>query len=204
MLRFLEVLFLGFLCGLIPGPVVTAIFTESIRKGWRSARRIVFFAGCGELLMSVICVSAFSFLDPKSLTFSALSVFGSLILISLSLDLWKVEEISESEPLFSSQRVFMLSVVNGMAWVFWITVCTPQAIDLGKFIPGGQWLFIFFFELGWAISTLSLCYIFALFRPYFQSNKSLRVLYRIIAILFLGFAAKLALGSASTLLHWKP
>jgi threonine/homoserine/homoserine lactone efflux protein len=115
-----------------------------------------------------------------------------------------VEEISEHEPLFSNQRIFVLSLMNGMAWIFWITVCTPQAMQLGLLVPGGRWLFIFLFELGWLISTLSLCYFFGFFRPYFQSNKSLHLLYRTIALVFLLFALKLAIGSAQALLHFNP
>ncbi len=200
MLRFLEVLFLGFLCGLIPGPVVTAIFTETIRKGWKSARRIVFWAATGELIMSVACVAAGGLLHPESVVFSVLSMFGALILLNLAWDLWKVEEIAEEEPLFSNRRVFFLSLLNGMAWIFWITVCTPQAVSFGQEVRGGQWLFILLFELGWVASTLSLCYLFGFFRPYFQSNKKLHLLYRTIALLFAAFALKLAIGSASALL----
>jgi threonine/homoserine/homoserine lactone efflux protein len=200
-LRLLEVLFLGFLCGLIPGPVVTAVFTETIRKGWKSARRIVLWAAAGELVMSVVCVAVLSLLDPKSVIFSALSMFGALILLSLAWDLWKVEEISEHEPLFSNQRIFMLALLNGMAWIFWITVCTPQAVELGQRFAGGQWVFILLFEAGWLTSTLTLCYFFGFFRPYFQSNKSLHLLYRTIALLFVLFALKLAFTSATALLQ---
>lgn len=45
-----------------------------------------------------------------------------------------------------------------------------------------------------------LCYFFGLFRPYFQNNKKLHLLYRTVAVLFVLFAIKLALGSARTLL----
>lgn len=199
--RLVEVFFLGILCGLLPGPVVTAIFTQTIRKGWKSARRIVVWAGIGELLMSIVCVSALSFVDPQSVIFDALSMFGALILVSIAWDLWKVEEINEEEPLFSNQRILFVSLFNGMAWMFWITVCTPQAIDLGTKVQGGQWLFILLFELGWLASTLTLCYLFEYFRPYFQSNKRLHILYRAVALLFLGFAVKLAIASARSLLH---
>ena len=65
----------------------------------------------------------------------------------------------------------------------------------------GRWLFIALFEAGWTISTISLCYLFGLFRPYFQSNRSLHVLYRTISLLFVFFAVKLAVGSAKVLLH---
>lgn len=200
-LHLLQVLILGFLCGLIPGPVVTAVFTETIRKGWKSARRIVLWAAAGELLMSIVCVAVLSLLDPNSVIFSCLSMFGALILLSMAWDLWKVEEISEHEPLFSNQRVFVLSLMNGMAWIFWITVCTPQAVALGQEFTGGQWVFILLFEIGWLISTLTLCYLFGFFRPYFQSNKSLHLLYRTISILFVFFALKLAFASATALLQ---
>lgn len=200
-LRLAEVFFLGFLCGLIPGPVVTAVFTETIRKGWKSARRIVFMAGVGELVMSVVCVAALSVLNSESVLFPALSIFGSLILFSLSWDLWKTQEISEHEPLFSNRRVFMVSLLNGMAWIFWITVCTPQAMALDQLVPGGKWLFIVLFEIGWFCSTLSLSYLFNSFRPYFQSNKNLHLLYRTVAILFIFFAIKLAIVSIKALIQ---
>lgn len=200
-LRLIEVLFLGFLCGLIPGPVVTAVFTETIRKGPKGAHRIILWAATGEMVMSVTCVALLSLIDPTSVVFSALSVFGALVLCSFAWDLWRVEEISEHEPLFSNQRILVLSLMNGMAWIFWITVCTPQAVALGTLFSGGQWIFILLFELGWLASTFSLCYLFGLFRPYFQSNKTLHLLYRTIAILFLIFALKLAIGSGKALLQ---
>lgn len=196
----LEVLFLGFLCGLIPGPVVTAIFTDMIRKGWPSSRRIVMWAAAGELVMSLICVAALSAVPPQSLIFSALSIFGSLMLTNLAWDLWKVEEIPEEEPLFSNRRIFTIALLNGMAWIFWITVCTPQAMALDQRIQGGRWLFILLFELGWVTSTISLCALFGFFRRFFQNNRELRLLYRTVALLFLGFAFKLALEGIHAIL----
>ena len=200
-LRFFEVLFLGFLCGLIPGPVVTAVFTETIRKGWLSARRIVVMAAVGELVMSIVCVAALSLLSPDSVAFSVLSLFGALVLLNLAWDLWKVEEIHEEEPLFSNKRIFFIALFNGMAWVFWITVCTPQAVALGQQVTGGQWLFILFFEAGWLLSTFLLCYFFGFFRQFFQSNRKLHLLYRAVALLFVVFALKLAIGSGRALLE---
>lgn len=199
--RFFEILIFGFICGLLPGPVVTALFTDTIRRGWKSARRIVLWAAAGELVMSVVCVSLLSQLSPASVVFPILSLFGALLLLSLSWDLWKVEEIPEEEPLFSNQRIFLLALLNGMAWVFWITVCAPQAIALREEIAGGAWIFIALFEAGWLISTFLLCYLFGFFRPYFQSNRKLHLLYRLIAVLFVVFALKLAIGSARALLQ---
>lgn len=196
-----EVLFLGFLCGLIPGPVVTAIFTEAIRRGPASARRIVLLSAAGELVMSVICVTALSFLSPTSPAFSVLGLFGSLLLMGIGWDLWRLEEIAEEEPLFSSRRIILISLLNGMAWIFWITVCAPQAMALELRLSGGKWLFILLFELGWLAAAFGLAYLFGFFRPFFQGNKNLRILYRTIAILFVLFAVKLATGSIQALLN---
>ncbi|RZA06113.1 MAG: hypothetical protein EOP11_11155 [Proteobacteria bacterium] len=201
-LRIFEILVFGFLCGLIPGPVLTAVFTDTIRRGWKSSRRIVFWACLGELVMSVICVASLSWLPTTSVVFPVLSLFGALLLATLAWDLWKVEEIHEEEPLFSNQRIFLLALMNGMAWVFWITVCAPQAVALEQLIPLGRWLFIVLFGLGWLISTMALCYLFGLFRPYFQSNRKLHLLYRAVSALLILFAVKLAFESARALLNF--
>jgi threonine/homoserine/homoserine lactone efflux protein len=200
-LRFLEVFGLGFFCAYIPGPVLTSLFTETIRGGWEKAKRILIWAAAGELIMSVVSVSVFSLLHPQHLLFSALGIFGSLLLFSISLDLWRLREIQEHEPLFSRRRVFFITLFNGMAWVFWITVCTPQAIQLKELVIGGAWLFIFFFELGWVAASISLYFLFTAFRPYFQSNRMIHLLYRSLSFVFIFFGAKLAYTSVLSLMH---
>jgi threonine/homoserine/homoserine lactone efflux protein len=138
--RLLEVVSLGFLCGLIPGPVVSAVFAETLRNGWRASRRIVAWAAAGELVMSVACVALFSAFTPPPLAFSVLSGLGALILLHLAWDLWRVDSLPMVGPnsgpanpvLFTNRRVFTVAILNGMAWVFWLTVCVPQAVELGK------------------------------------------------------------------------
>ena len=195
-LRIFEVLSLGFLCGLIPGPVVSAVFAETLRNGWRAARRIVAWAAAGELVMSVACVAFVSAVDPHSAVFSALSIVGALILLRLAWDLWRVESIKESDTLFTNRRVFTVAILNGMAWIFWLTVCVPQAVALGKLVRGGQWLFIALFEAGWVASTLSLCLAFAFLRRWIQKKEQLHLLYRGVALRFVVFAVRLAWAAA--------
>jgi threonine/homoserine/homoserine lactone efflux protein len=199
--RFLEVVLLGFLCGLIPGPVVSALFTETIRKGKRSARRVLFRAAVAEVILSVICVSALTYLHPQDRVMGALGIFGAMILLHVAVDLWRVREIEESEPLRSGLRAFTLVLLNGTAWVFWFTVCAPQALSFGSGIRGGQWLYVLFFELGWALSAFVLCDLFALFRPFFQTRNPLHLVYRTVAFFFVLFAGRLALMSGSALLQ---
>jgi len=195
-----EIFILGFFAGLIPGPVVTALFTETIRSGLEKSRRIIWMASLGELVMSITSVFVFSFLAPTSIVFSALSIFGALLLFSIAADLWKTSEIHEEEPLFSNKRIFFIALFNGMAWIFWITVCTPQAMALSTLVPFGRWLFILLFEAGWICSTLALGFLFAYFRPYFQSNQKLNLLFRAVAIFFIFFSLKLIYGSVKQFL----
>ena len=152
--------------------------------------------------MSVACVALMSsLLDAQSIVFAVLSAFGTLVLLNLAWGLWKLRKIQSEESLFTNRRVFTLSILNGMAWIFWITVCVPRAMALGELVTGGRWLFILLFELGWIASTLGLCTLFGFFRPYFQDQEKLRLLYRVISLLFVLLAIKLAIGSGKALLH---
>ena len=196
-----EVIFLGFICGLIPGPVVTAVFAETLRSGWLAARRIVAWAALGESLMSLVCVAFLSVLDPRSPVFAVLSLFGTILLLFLAWNLGRVKESEESSTLFTNRRVFVLSILNGMAWLFWLTVCVPRAMAFDGEVRGGRWLFILLFELGWISSTLTLCCVFGLFRPYFRDHRRLHRAYQVVAVLFVLFALKLAMASAQVLLH---
>lgn len=108
-------------------------------------------------------------------------------------------EIEEKDPLFSRRRIFFISLFNGMAWIFWITVCTPQAINLDEAIPYGRWIFILLFEIGWLSSTILLAKCTDEFRAYFQANKKLHLLYRSVALFFLFFGVKLVIESAKRL-----
>lgn len=196
-LRLFEVVFLGFACGLIPGPVVSAVFAETLRNGWKAARRIVAWAAAGELVMSVACVALFTAVVPPPWVFSVLSLLGALVLLRLAFDLWKVESIREDATLFTNRRVFTIAILNGMAWIFWITVCVPQAAALGELVRGGQWLFILLFELGWILATLSLCLVFAYLRRWLRNKEQLHLFYRGVALLFVVFALRLAWGAVS-------
>ena len=185
---------------LVPGPVVTTLFTETIRGGWEKAKRIVFWAAIGEIVISVSCVFLLSFLPTNHVIFSALSIFGALLLFSIAYDLWRVQEIQEKELLFSNQRIFFLTTFNGMAWAFWVTVCSPQAIQMNSEISFGKWVFIILFELGWFISTIALVALFSRFRIFFQSNKKISLLFRTISIFFIFFGLRLGWNSLKNLL----
>jgi threonine/homoserine/homoserine lactone efflux protein len=87
-----------------------------------------------------------------------------------------------------------------MAWIFWITVCTPQAMGLESVLHYGRWVFILLFEIGWLSSTLLLANFTERFRAYFQANKKLHLLSRTVAVFFLFFGVKLIVESAMRLL----
>jgi threonine/homoserine/homoserine lactone efflux protein len=202
-LPLLKVIFLGFTCGLIPGPVVTAVFAETLRGGWRGARRIVLWAAAGECAMSVICVAALSAVPAASPIFSYLSLGGAAVLLWISINLWRIRAVDTSGDgtLFTDAQVFTFAVLNGMAWMFWITVCVPQAVALDSILPGGRWLFIAFFELGWLVATLSLCRLFGFFRAFFRDERKVHLLYRAIAVAFVLFALDRAWESGNALIH---
>lgn len=184
---------LGMICALLPGPVIAALFSESTRSGWTGARRIVLAAGLGEIIMAIISVGILAWGTKNTGEailpwLGGMSCLGALVLFWIALGLWKnLGELAQ----ISDSQIFLVTFLNGMAWVFWFTVCAPQALALGREIPWGEAWFILGFDLGWLLATLGICWLFVKAQVLFSTALKRRRLYQFLALLFCGFAFRL-------------
>lgn len=186
---------LGIIGGATPGPMLTSAFTESLRKGFASSLRVIFKAMIAEIIVAFFILSLFlSFHIPQAF-FSAISFIGVIVLIWFAIQIWKIKKIDGIGEIFSFKKIFLLTVSSGPFWIFWITICVPQAFSLRQKVAGGQFLFLFLFELGWLIATATLTFIFSRFRPLLTKEAFVSVIFKILALILLFFAAKLTLDS---------
>jgi threonine/homoserine/homoserine lactone efflux protein len=81
---------LGLIGGVIPGPVITAVFTEILRSGFQRSLRIIAIAFVTESLVALVSLLLFSWLGLSEGFFRGLSFAGALILIWIGLSIWKV------------------------------------------------------------------------------------------------------------------
>lgn len=185
----LSALVLGLIGGAIPGPIITAVFTEIIQTGFARSFRIIFLALFAETIVALFCLVSVASLHLSEGIFRLISLVGAGILIWLATLIWKITKIDTKQRIhFSTAKIFVLTVSNGALWIFWITISVPRAILLSYQIKFGDYLFLMIFELGWLIATVGIAFIFSRFRTWLSQPHIVPLIFKICALAFVYFA----------------
>lgn len=189
-------LMLGLIGGVIPGPVITAIFTEILQSGFIKSLRIIFIALLTETLVAIVSLLILASLDLNQGFFYGLSVAGAAILIWIALSLWKVRSLDSGEKVqFGIWKIVLMILSNGVLWTYWITICIPKALLLGEQVHLGEYLFMGLVQLGWLISTAVVAFIFSRFRKALSRPRVIPFLFKLFSLAFAYFAIDMLIGS---------
>lgn len=187
---------LGLIGGVIPGPVITAIFTEILQSGFSKSIRIIMIAMVTETVVALLSLLLFSALGLPPSFFHGLSMVGAVILIWIATSIWKVKSLDSGQMVhFSVWKIIIMILSNGVLWTYWITICIPKAILLNEYISLGAYLFMGLVQMGWLISTLLVAFIFSRFRRALSRPKIIPVIFKIFALAFAYFAIDMAIKS---------
>lgn len=182
-------LMLGLIGGVIPGPVITAVFTEILQSGLPKSLRVIAIAMVAESVVALICLILFSALGLTESFFRGLSLIGAGILIWISTTIWKVKSLDSGEKVhFSIWKIIIMILANGVLWTYWITICIPKAMLLNDQINLGAYLFMAFVQLGWLVSTLAVAFIFSRFRGALSRPRVIPIVFKVFALAFIYFA----------------
>ncbi len=189
-------LVLGLIGGVIPGPVLTATFTEILQSGIIKSMRIILWAMFTETVVALISLLALSSMNFSESFFQGLSLIGAVILIWISISIWKVHEIDAGKKVhFSLGKISAMIMANGVLWTFWITVCVPKAILLSEKIVFGNYYFLILVEIGWLLSTVAVAVVFSRFRKILSNPKVVPIIFKIFAMTFVYFAVDMVYRS---------
>ncbi|HDR67967.1 MAG TPA: hypothetical protein ENN61_02825 [Bacteroidaceae bacterium] len=187
---------LGIIGGLIPGPVITSVFTEILQSGFARSFRIIFTAFFLETLVAVISLLAVIALDLPESVFRGLSFAGAVILIWIAISIWKVKRIDADEKVrFGFWKIAAMILSNGVLWTYWITICIPRAMILGNTLNMGEYYFMGLVQIGWLISTTIAAFIFSRFRKLLSQPRVIPVVFKIFALIFVYFAVDMTCRS---------
>ena len=186
----------GIVAGAIPGPILTAALTEALRGGFAKSLRVVFKAVAGDTLVAIFILTAFFSLRIPQAFFYEISLAGAAVLAWLAFQVWKIKEVADKGEIFPFWKIFVLTVTNGPLWIFWITVCVPQAFLLSKLINGGQVLFLAVFEIALLLTTAAIVFVFSRFRDILIKKRLTPIIFKILSLVILFFAVKLLAESA--------
>lgn len=189
---------LGLVGGIVPGPVLTATFTEILQSGFFKSFRIIFWAFVVESAVALASLIVLSSLGLPQAVFNGLSLLGAGILIWISTQLWKIKSLDTGEKVhFGVGKIAAMILANGVLWTYWITVCIPQAISLGERIQFGQYLFLLLVEIGWLISTVAVAFVFSRFRTLLSNPRIVPYMFKFFAVVFVYFAGSMIFSSIS-------
>lgn len=187
---------LGLIGGVIPGPVITAVFTEILQSGYLKSLRIILIALVTETLVAISSLLIFASLDFNQGFFYGLSLAGAAILVWIALSLWKVKSLDSGEKVqFGLGKIVVMILSNGVLWTYWITICIPKAILLGEQMHLGEYLFMGLVQLGWLISTMVVAFLFSRFRKALSRPRVIPFLFKLFALAFTYFAIDMIINS---------
>ncbi len=180
---------LGLIGGVIPGPVITAVFTEILQSGFPKSIRIILIALVAETVVAVISLIILDSLDFNEAFFRGLSLIGAGILIWISISIWKVRTLDTDEKVnFTIWKIVIMILSNGILWTYWITICIPKAILLSDHLTMGAYIFMGLVQFGWLISTVILAFLFSRFRAILSRPGVIPYILKIFAGAFAYFA----------------
>lgn len=180
---------LGLIGGIIPGPVLTAIFTQILQSGILKSFRIILWAMLIETIVALFSLIAISSFDLPLSYFNVISVVGAFILIWIATSIWKIKKIDNQQKAnIGIGKITLLILSNGMLWTFWITVCIPKAILLNEKISFGSYMFLILVEVGWLMSTIVVAFLFSRFRHTLSNPKLVPIVFKVFAFAFIYFA----------------
>lgn len=195
-------LMLGLIGGVIPGPVITAVFTEILQSGYARSLRIIMIAMVTETLVALVSLLVFAFLNFDQGFFYGLSLAGAAILMWIALSLWKVRSLDSGEKVeFGLWKIVLMILSNGVLWTYWITICIPKAMLLGEQLQLGEYLFMGLVQMGWLISTLLVAFLFSRFRKILSRPRIIPVLFKLFSLAFAYFAVDMIIKSIRYFLH---
>ena len=187
---------LGLIGGVIPGPVITSIFTEILQSGFLRSLRIIIIALIVETLVAVISLVILASLDFNEAFFRGLSLAGAVILIWIAISIWKVRSLDTGEKVqFGIGKITIMILSNGVLWTYWITICIPKAILLGDQLTLGAYIFMGLVQMGWLTSTVIVAFLFSRFRNILSRPRVIPVIFKIFAIAFVYFAVDMVYKS---------
>jgi threonine/homoserine/homoserine lactone efflux protein len=187
---------LGLIGGVIPGPVITAIFTEILQSGLPRSMRIILIALVTETSVAIVSLLLLESLRLHEGFFRILSLAGAALLLWIAGSIFRIRKLETGQKVhFSTPKIIGMILTNGVLWTYWLTVCIPKALLLGERMDLGAYLFMGLVQLGWLISTLLLALLFARFRRILSGPRVFPVLFKIFAGAFVYFAADMVYQS---------
>ncbi|MFC2151198.1 hypothetical protein ACFLSE_01610 [Bacteroidota bacterium] len=188
MVDLLVPIFLGFIGGITPGPIILLAFSEILKdskKGLKNGGIYLIYAGLTEFFIGLFLIITSTIFQFPPIIFHTLSIIGIIVLIYIAFKIFGIKSIEYETQSKKIKRghIIALMLLNGPLWIFWISVCLPAAFNLGQIFDYGEYLFLVLFELSMMTGLGIALFGFNSFRKYFSNEKITSRIFRVLTIL---------------------
>ena len=195
-LYFLEALCIGFCVGSVPGPLLISAFSEILHHRLDRSLKIVWYCFVSELLVILCLFFSLKFFTVPKYIFYVLSSVGAFIILFFVPKIWKIKKIDlNKKSIFGFKKIFVLISSNGVYWLFFLTIIIPKVFGANHILWGGDFLFLFLFQLGWVAAMLIFIFLFSKFHFLFNNKKFIPIIFKLLSLGLIASSAKMFIDS---------
>lgn len=187
-------IFLGFVAGISPGPLLAMVISETMQHGSKEGAKVAISPLITDLLIISSIVFILLHFENQNSVIALISLSGAVYLIHLGISSFKVKSIDmdvSNEKKDSLKKGILANFLSPHPYLFWITIGAPilfktLAIDILATI-----LFVVGFYTLLVGSKITIAFIVGRYSSFLKNNyylytiRSLGVVYLIFALFFI-------------------
>lgn len=188
----------GLSSGLIPGPLLTLVITETLKHGIREGIKISIVPLLSDLPIVLVTILILTRLSDIRPALGIISILGTIFLFYLAIESlsFRGSEIDAEAKPQSVKKGLITNLLNPNPYIFWLSIGAPtvvKAMDIGLLSAS---LFIFSFYFSLVGSKIIVAFVTGRSRHFLKSGNFIYTI-RALGLVLLIFAAlflKNALG----------
>jgi threonine/homoserine/homoserine lactone efflux protein len=192
---------LGLSGGLLPGPLLTAVLTQTLRHGAREGIKIAFAPLFTDAPIIVLLVLFLGRVAHLRTLVAAIGILGALYLLMMARESWTSRPpdptVATSSPR-SLVRGALVNFMNPNVYIFWLTVGVPTLTKAWAATPLAAVTFIVVFFVCLIGSKIAIVLVVARSRERL-AGRWYRVSMRVLAVMLVVYAALMVRDAVRTL-----
>jgi len=188
----------GLSSGLIPGPLLTLVISETLKHGIREGIKISIVPLLSDLPIVLVTILILTRLSDIRPALGIISILGTIFLIYLAIESlsFRGSDIDAEAKPQSVKKGLITNLLNPSPYIFWLSIGAPtvvKAMDIGLL---SAFLFIFSFYFSLVGSKIIVAFVTGRSRHFLKSRNFVYTI-RALGLILLIFAAlflKNALG----------
>jgi len=142
---------LGLSAGLSPGPLLTLVITETLRRDAREGMKVALSPLLTDIPIVAITVLVLSQLTDHMRLIGVISLLGGVFVAYLGYDslMFKGTDpvVKAAGPSQSLRRGVVANLLNPSPYLFWLSIGAPLILDTWRVSPAAAGAFLFVFYL---------------------------------------------------------